>query len=381
MSKRHARPARRLNADRIEPGRDPDVIHLRRKAEVIGIVGGKAFGAIEERVNPRLAQHRHAVDGPFQDRLEVVEILGQLIEFKAVGNARHAPGLGVRLEGAKHHLARVFLVIGAFIGHPQDRQLRQTGNRFADDIKMLAGLKWHVDARHAPHLVAPHARAIDDHFGLDMARTAIFRGPVYAGHPAALAGKPGDLDTLLDQGAAHPRALGQSERDIGRVALAVLVEIHPGHHVIGVEMGVFRLDLGGADFLDIDTKGAGHCRGAKDFLAPLVGERDSDRADALEAGGDAGFLFQRAVEFLTVLRQPGHVRRRAQLCDQARRMPCGARGQLFAFQQDNILPAQFGQVIGHGTAHHAATDNDHTGLLGNVIHNQPRVLECLGIGR
>ena len=63
-----------------------------------------------------------------EDRLEMGDILGQLVEAEILGDAVHAPGLGDRLEGAEHHLAGVLLVVGAFVGHPS------TGSRVSPGI-------------------------------------------------------------------------------------------------------------------------------------------------------------------------------------------------------------------------------------------------------
>ena len=163
----------------------------------------------------------------------MVEILGQLIELEIAGNAVHAPGLGVGLEGTEHHLARVLLVIGAFVGHPQDRQLGQPGDRLRDDVEMLAGLQRHVGAGHAAHFAAPHARAVDHHVTGDMAAVAVFSHPVHAGNPAAVAGHAVHLHPLLHQRPARPRTLCQRQCDPRRVALPVLVEIdRPPHPVV-----------------------------------------------------------------------------------------------------------------------------------------------------
>ena len=59
----------------------------------------------------------------------MVEILGQLVEAEVIRDAVHAPGLGDRFEGAEQHLAGVFLIIGAFVGHAQHRELRQSRDR------------------------------------------------------------------------------------------------------------------------------------------------------------------------------------------------------------------------------------------------------------
>src|SRR6056297_1457161 len=76
-------------------------------------------------------------------------------------------------EGAEHHLAGVFLVIGAFIGHAQHRQGAEARDRLGDDVEMLAGLQRHVDAQHRAQLAAPHAGAVDHVFGLDMAGASV----------------------------------------------------------------------------------------------------------------------------------------------------------------------------------------------------------------
>ena len=83
-------------------------------------------------------KHRHAVDGAFQDRLEMFEIFGQLVKAEILADARHPPGLRDRLEGAEQHLSSVFLVIGAFVWNPQHRHLCQTRDVFGDNVEMLA---------------------------------------------------------------------------------------------------------------------------------------------------------------------------------------------------------------------------------------------------
>lgn len=79
----------------------------------------------------------------------MVEILGQLVETEIVGDFIRAPGFGHRLEGAKQDFAGVLLVVGAFVRHPQHGQIaRKIGNRFGDDVEMLAGVQRNVDAGH-----------------------------------------------------------------------------------------------------------------------------------------------------------------------------------------------------------------------------------------
>ncbi|OIQ69660.1 hypothetical protein GALL_487380 [mine drainage metagenome] len=73
----HARAARRHDPDRVIPRRDPIPFQLRRLAQIIAIIGGKAFRPVKEGMNPRRLEHRHPPHRRLKDRLEMVEILGQ----------------------------------------------------------------------------------------------------------------------------------------------------------------------------------------------------------------------------------------------------------------------------------------------------------------
>ena len=329
LRQRHAGTARGLDTDGVEPGGDPDIVHLRRLAEVIGIIGRETFGAVKEGMNPRLRQQRQSFDGHLKDRFEMVEILGKLIELETLGNALQCPWFRDRLKSTEQDFARILFVIGIFIGDTQHRQFAQGGDGFGNDIEVLTGLQWHVAAQHLAHLAPPHTCAIDDMFGLDPPHAAILSRPIDRRDPAPRAGDPGGLYPLRHDRAARPRALGQRQRDIGRIALPVFRQIHRPGHASGFHMGVFRADLFGGDLLDLHPKSTGHRGLTQDFLAPRCCQGGRDRPHALEPCGDPGFGFQRAVEFLGIFRQPRHVLRRAQLRNQPCGVPCSAGGELF----------------------------------------------------
>jgi hypothetical protein len=88
----------------------------------------------------------------------MLEILGQLVELESFGDAVHAPGLGLGLEGAEHHLAGIFLVVGAFVGHAQHGQAGRPGDRLGDDVEMLAGVQRQRHARASPPDRGPTCR-------------------------------------------------------------------------------------------------------------------------------------------------------------------------------------------------------------------------------
>ncbi len=376
LRQRHARAACRLDADGIEPGGDPDIIHLGGLTEVIGIIGGETFGTIEKGVYPRLRQQRQPFDGHLKDRLEMVEIFGQLVKLETHGDALQRPWLGDRLKRTKQDFARILFVIGVFVGDTQHRQFTQGGNGFGDDIEMLTSLQRHVAAQHPAYVPPPHARAIDDMLSLDLPRAAILPGPIHCRDPTPRAHHAGGLDPLRHNRTTRPRALGQRQRNIGRIALPVFRQIDRAGHAFGLHVGVFRADLCRGDFLNLHAKGTGHGGLTQNFLTPRRCQRGSDRPHAFEPRCDPGFRLKRAVEFLGVFRQPRHVLRRAKLRDQPCRVPCGARGQLFAFQQHDIGPAQLGQMVRDRTADHATADDNGTGFGRQLYHLRPPARGC-----
>ena len=377
LRQRHAGAAGRDDADRIVAGRHPVAGKLRRLAEIVAVVGGKTLRAVEEGVDAGRRQHRHAVDAHFEDRLEMVHVLGQLVEAEILADAVHAPGLGHRLEGAEHHLAGVLLVVGAFVRHAQHRQPGEAGDRLGDEIEMLAGVQRDGDAVLRAELARPHAGAVDDDVGFDHAAARSPCCPGDAGDAAVLRVDLGHLHVLDDRRAALARALGQRHGDVGRVALAVERQMHGADHVRDVEMRIHLLDFVGRNLAHVDVEGARQRGLPVDLVLALLGQRHGDRADLAHAGGDAGLGLELDVEVGRIFREPRHVLRAAQLADQPGGMPCRARGQLLALQEHDVGPAELGQMIGDRAAGDAAADDDGARLGRQVV-----LLSCglLGVG-
>ena len=251
----------------------------------------------------------------------MVEIFGQLVKLEIRRNAVHGPRFRYGLERTKQHLARVFLVIGTFVRHPQNGQLGQTRNGFGHDIEMLAGLKRNVHTCHAANGVPPHACAVDHVVTGHVPAGAILALPIHPRHATGVAGDGRDRHAFLHPRPTLARALGQRQRDIGRIALPVERQIHTTRNIIDIQMFIARLDLCGAGLFDLDAKCTGHRRLAVQLFEAFAGQCCRNRPHALEPRGHACFGFKVAVKLLTVLGQLGHVRRRTQLRDQTCRVP------------------------------------------------------------
>ncbi len=157
----------------------------------------------------------------------MVEVLGQLVEAEVLADALHAPGLRHRLEGAEQDLARVLLVVGAFLGDPQHREPLEAGDRLGDDVEVLAGVERQGHAVPRGEIAAPHAAAVHHDVGGDVA-LRLAGLPVDAGDAAAGAGHRRHLHLSTMRAPRVARALGERQRDVGRVGLAVRRQVHAG---------------------------------------------------------------------------------------------------------------------------------------------------------
>src|SRR5439155_8865572 len=103
----HACSAGRLDSDGVEAGCNKEVFQLWCFTQQITLIGRETLRSVEEFADASLGELRHAMNGAFENRLKMIEILGQFLEAEALRNALHSPGLGLGLERADQELAGV----------------------------------------------------------------------------------------------------------------------------------------------------------------------------------------------------------------------------------------------------------------------------------
>ena len=367
LRQRPARTARGGDAHRVESGADEEVVELGRLAEDELVVGGEALRAVVELLDAGHLERGDAQQRVVHQDLEVVPILFQQLEFERVRDVvgRH-PRLGLRLEAADDEAADLFLEVRVAVGVAQDRQVGvHTVDVLGDHVEVLGRMQRHVDACHRADLFGPLPGAVDDDLGLDVALVGAHTGgaPVVGEN----AGGPGLFD---DAGAAHPRALGERERQVGRVGLAVGGQPDGADQVVDPHDGIVleRL-LGGQQFaFHVERRGVG--RGAAQLDHPVLGAGDGDSPALLVPGGQSGLVLEFGIELGGVLHQPGLALRCPQLADQTGGVPGGAAGQLALLEQHDVGEAELGQVVGDAGADHAAADDDDLGAVGQLGGHQ-----------
>ena len=172
----------------------------------------------------------------------------------------------------------------------------------------------------------------------------------------------GDGRLLEDARAAGPRTLGERHRGIDGIGLPVAGDVDRALDPRDIHQRIERLRLVQPDLVSLDAEAVAERGHAPDLGEPFVGAGDGQAALAAEAGRLAGLCLQRLVEADGIARELGQRRGRAELVDEARRVPRGAAGEMPALEEDHVAPPELGQVIGDAAADDAAADDHHLRL-------------------
>ena len=147
------------DARRVEAGAHEVAGELRRFAEDEVAVEREALGAVQQQLDLGGLEARRAVDRVLHQDLEVVPVLGQELEFEAVGNRIDVPRLRFRLEAAHDEAADFLLVVEVAVGVADHRHVgRHAGDRLGHEIEVLGGIERHRDAGRAARIRAPTGR-------------------------------------------------------------------------------------------------------------------------------------------------------------------------------------------------------------------------------
>ena len=145
-----------MDSDRVEAGCHEEIAERRRLSQQIAVVRGETLGPVEEGSNADRAEYGNPRRGFFQFRRDMVPVVGQGTEFEVGRDAVDGPGLRLWLEETNQQFAGIFLEIGTFVGHTQNRRIAgKTRHRLGHDVKMLARLQRNRNARHGSDLARP----------------------------------------------------------------------------------------------------------------------------------------------------------------------------------------------------------------------------------
>ena len=202
-------------------------------------------------------------------------------------------------------------------------------------------------------LVAPDAAFV----GQDCPETAAL--DVEAGHAHALA----------DRHAPLARALGERHGDIRRRCLAVGRQEGRAHHVAHLHQRPDSQRFLGCHELHLEAERLGRGRLSLDLDPALRVAGEPQAAVSFPASRLASFRLEPVVERDRVAEKLCDVGARSELPDEARRVPGGARRKLSPLEQDHVLLAHPGKMIGDRAADDAAADDDDLGRGRKLAHD------------
>ena len=171
----------------------------------------------------------------------------------------------------------------------------------------------------------------------------------------------GNLGVFKNPHAAVACTLGERLGNIDGIGIAIAGDMDAAHDVIDLRDRKPLLDFLRGDDIDRQVEHLGHRGAALQFLEAFEVARHRDRPALAVTSCLARFGFKPAVKLTGVFCELGHVDRRPQLPDQAGSVPGRAAGELLAFEQDRVAPADLAKVIGDRGADNAAADDDDTG--------------------
>ena len=215
----------------------------------------------------------------------------------------------------------------------------------------------HLDPGERADLAREHAAGVDHDLRLDRALVGLD-----AGDAPAFDADRGHARVRVDLGAAAARALGERERELARVDVAVGGEVGGAEHAVGRHRREHLLRPLGGDELERQPERLRPAGLARQLLHPLLGGGEPQRPDLVPAGLELDLLAQRPVE---VDRVHHHLRERqgsAQLADEPGRVEGRAARQVGALDEDDVVPAEPREPVEDRGAADAAADDDRARL-------------------
>ena len=211
----------------------------------------------------------------------------------------------------------------------------------------------HVDADERRHLARVHPGRVDDDLALDAPFVGLDRT-----HAAVTPLDARDARPHHDLRAEPPRRVGERERQLRRVEVAVVGDERRREHAVRAHRREQRLRLLRRDDLHRQPERLRPRRLAVDLLEPRLRRREPQAAELVPARVVAGQLLQLGVEADRVLHHPRERDRRAQLADEAGRVPRRSVRELELLDEDGVRPPLLREVVEARAADDPAADDD-----------------------
>ena len=345
-----------------EPGGDEEPSDLRLAEDEL-VVGRERLRAVDDPIDASVRHRRNAPDRAFHDRLEALHVGCQELAIEVGRDTVERPGSRIALVAAHAQAADLLAEVDEVVGVAE---LREAGMDALDRLgeEVLVG---HRDDRngHADQpgdLRGEHPAGVHHHVGADLRAVArVFDR--HAGDPAAIRADGDDRRLRADPGATLPGAGGQGVGEPRRIQPAIGRQVQRTEHALGRHEREAVLRLLGRDQVERQAECLRPAGLAAELIEPLGRGRQAERADLMPRGVHAGLGRQTPVQVGPVHHHLRERHRAPELAHEPGGMERRARGQLGAVDQDDLAPAELGQVVGDRGPADTAADDDCPGVL------------------
>ena len=291
-----------------------------------------------------------------EDRHELLlGVARQLVEAEVGGKLGDVDGARGRLEGADEKAPRVLPDVGGDVVVAEGREVGgEVRDLLGVGVVVLAGVEGHVDACHPSDVPSPEARAVHHEVGLDV--PGVRPDP---GDPSVLAVDGGDCHPFEAAGPPVPGAPDKGRHDVDRARYPVGRNPGPADQPLLVDDRVEGCDLVRGDEVHPgDPEPVVHRGEALQLLeaVPVVG--DGEAPDRPEPGRLPGLLLDLGEQPARIVEELRQALVGPHGADEAGRVPGRPAREARALEEQNVAPAEPGEVVGGARADDPAADDD-----------------------
>ncbi len=337
---------------RAEPGRDPEAAHVGLAEDELA-VGRERLGAVDQLHDLGVLEGRHTDDCVRHELLEALPVLGEELPVEVGRDAVERPRRRLALVAAHHEPAGLPAEIDEETRVAHRRHVERHVHRARDEVLVRHRDDRHLDPCERAKFPCENPAGVDHDLRFDRALVGLD-----ADYPPVLDPDRGDARVRVDLRAAAAGALGERERELARVDVAVGGEVGRAEHAVGRHGREHLLRPLRGDELQRQPERLRPAGLARELLHPFLGGRKPQRADLVPAGLEVDLLAERPVELDRVHHHPRQRERAAQLADEPGRVEGRAARQVGALDQDDVVPAQARKPVEDRGAADTAADDD-----------------------
>ena len=342
---------------------EPEVLQTPSRTHDGATVRGIGNGTIIDALNANLTEGWNAGNRSLNMRGQTVEVLLEQLIFRLRIGSVDIANRRADLVGAKQKATGLLAHVPRAVALTQNAHFRQAsglarlngGMGLGDDILVLYGNDRHIKANHRARAAGKVAGRGNDVLAGDVALIGLDQ-PFAIG----LLNNAGHGGLTIDGRATVTRAACEGLGQVGGLDIAVIRMLDRAQQVVGLAQGPDFLDLVRGQELDVNTDGLGHTRIIFVLVHPVLGPGQTDVADIAKADLQIGLGLKGGIEAHRIFVHLANRVAQIEQGQQARRVPGRAGGQLLAFDQNHIAPAQLGQMVKGADTDDSAANDDRT---------------------